>query len=253
MNVVGVDPAPTKGLDVFDGRHRHVPLDAARSLINELKEQQNVLVCWDAPLTGPPTAVVAGGNARGSDFSQRPIESFFSRRESGFKVPEGISMRGYSGCPHWALSRSLLGLPQVGPFDVNESSLPLVLVTTDNPPIQGRHVVEVHPAVALWLWTRNERETGASWKYKKSLEVMSNLWDILLAIPRVSEVIGDPLTSGPASDDELDAIVAYMLGFLWVREHRSVVLLGDSNRGTFLLPRVDGLEDAWARYVKRSA
>lgn len=253
MNVVGVDPAPVKGLDVFDGHHRHVPLHEARSLIDALKEQPNVLVCWDAPLTGPPTAVVGGGTARGSDFSQRPIESFFSRGESGFKVPVGISIRGYSGCPHWALSRSLLGLPQVGPFDAQGSSLPLALVATDTPPTQGRHVVEVHPAVALWLWTRNERETGASWEYKKSLDVMNDLWVILLGIPRVPETLGGRLTTRPVSDDVLDAIVAYVLGRLWLREPRSIVLLGDSNRGTFLLPKVEGLEDAWRRYVQRSA
>ncbi len=151
MNIIGIDPAPTKGLDVFDGRHHRVALGGARGYVDSLRSQQDLLVCWDSPLTGPPIRTVEGGEARGSAFSQRPIESFFSKTETGFKTPSGISVRGYSGCPHWTLSRSLLGLPRVGPFDLGGELLPFNLLTTDVPPSTGRHVVEVHPAVALWL------------------------------------------------------------------------------------------------------
>lgn len=253
MNVIGVDPAPVKGLDVFDGTHHRFPLHEGRSFIDLIREQENVLVCWDAPLTGPPIAVVAGGEARGSDFSQRPIESFFSRSASGFKAPAGISVRGYSGCPHWALSRNLLGLPQIGPFDSSGSSLPLALIADDNPPTKGQHVVEVHPAVALWLWTRDNRggESGLNWKYKKSPAVMRDIWETFSGIPCVSKTLAT--STLPETDDELDSIAAYVLGRLWLEEPGSIILLGDSSRGSFLLPRVDGLEDAWIDYVERSA
>ena len=105
MNVIGIDPAPAKGLDTFDGKDRHVALHNARAFMLALASGSDVLVCWDAPLTGPPTAVVAGAEASKSAYTQRPNESFFSRDNTGFKTPAGISVRGYSGCPHWTLSR----------------------------------------------------------------------------------------------------------------------------------------------------
>jgi len=254
MKVVGIDPAPTKGLHVFDGQeHQHILLPNARAYINALHNQHDLLVCWDSPLTGPPTNIVNGEEADGSDFSQRLIESFFSRKESEFKVPKGISVRGYSGCPHWALSRSLLGFPRVGPFDAIELSLPFKLLTTDTPPMDGCHMVEVHPAVALWLWTRDKRESNADWNYKESGQVMGELWNILLQVPRISDALGMAHHDVPSSDDKLDAIVAYLLGRLWVSSPRTVVLLGDSNHGTFLLPHVDGLEDAWAYFMNEFA
>ena len=164
MRVVGIDPAPTKGLDVFDGSDRHVAVDGARSFVGSLCTGQSVLVCWDAPLTGPPTAAVYGGEGSGSAFSQRPIESFFSKAGTGFKTPSGIAVRGCCGCPHWALSRALLGLPRVRPFDAAQEMLPLTLVITDAPPTTGFHVVEVHPAVAIWLWCRERRDSTGSWE-----------------------------------------------------------------------------------------
>jgi hypothetical protein len=253
LKVVGVDPAPTKGLDVFDGQHRRVALNGARSYVSSLGALQDVLICWDAPLTGPPGVTVSGGEASGSAFSQRPIESFFSRADSGFKAPPGISVRGYSGCPHWAQSRSLLGLPRVGPFDVGEASLPFGLLTTDTPPTAGRHVAEVHPAVALWLWCRTGRGSEASWEYKKSDSVLRELWGLLLAIPSISPVLSEGPIEAPHSDDVFDARVAYLLGRLWLNGSRSVVLLGGADQGTFLLPRVAGLEAAFTSFVAKSA
>ncbi len=211
-----------------------------------------MLVCWDAPLTGPPSLAVEGSEASGSAFSQRPIESFFSRADSGFKAPPGISVRGYSGCPHWALSRSLLGLPRVGPFDASEASLPFGLLTTDTPPTAGRHVAEVHPAVAIWLWCRLGRESEAGWKYKESDAVLRELWGCLLAIPSISSVFSEA-REAPPSDDVFDARVAYLLGRLWLEGSRSVMLLGGANHGTFLLPRVAGLEAAFSSFIARSA
>lgn len=250
MKIVGIDPAPTKGLDVFDGQHRRVALDRSRAFVNSLSELQDVLVCWDAPLTGPPRFAVEGGEASGSAFSQRPIESFFLRASSGFKAPKGISVRGYSGCPHWALSRSLLGLPRVGPFDAVETSLPFGLLTTDTPPTAGRHVAEVHPAIAIWLWCRLRRESESGWEYKKSDAVLRDLWNCLIAIPGILSVFSEACEA-PHSDDVLDARVAYLLGRLWLGGSRSVVLLGGANYGTFLLPRVDGLEAAFLQFVRR--
>src|SRR5687767_3398250 len=92
VKIIGIDPAPTKGLDVFDGSDHRFLLAEAHAFIGGLRKGDNVLVCWDAPLTGPAGGVVGGGAPSGSAFSQRPIEQFFSRNRHGFKVPSGISV-----------------------------------------------------------------------------------------------------------------------------------------------------------------
>ena len=48
MQVVGIDPAPKKGLSVFGGKDKYVPLSAARAYLDELSEQPDrpVLSWW---------------------------------------------------------------------------------------------------------------------------------------------------------------------------------------------------------------
>lgn len=249
MRVIGIDPAPTKGLDIFDGGDLHVPLCDSRSFISSLRSGQDVLVCWDSPLTGPPSAVVTGGSALGSAFSQRPIESFFSRAGTGFKTPPGISVRGYSGCPHWALSRALLGLPRVGSYDASLSDLPFSLIDVDTPPTTGFHVVEIHPAVAIWLWCREQRDSNASWDYKKFASVSAELWRLLLTNPNIARILSAVSNQIPKSDDMLDARVGYVLGRLWLERSGLVTLLGNADHGTFLLPQTINLREAFAAFV----
>ena len=247
MKVIGIDPAPVKGLSVFDGEDHEVRLEDSAACIARLAGEDDCLVCWDAPLTGPPSSVVAGAKARGAAFSQRPIESFFSRAATGFKTPKGVSVRGYSGCPHWALTRAVLGLPRVGRFDAPAESLPFVPVTQEEErPAGGRCVVEVHPAVALWLWCRDQRGPTASWNYKNDPAVLLELWEALLNVPSVAVALMAVQALAPTSDDQLDARVAYALGRLWLDAVGSVVLLGDADRGSFLAPRVRGIETAFA-------
>lgn len=237
MMVSGIDPAPTKGLSVFDGADHEISLEESAAFVAQLAGNDDHLICWDAPLTGPPASVVGGAAAVGAAFSQRPIESFFSRTSTGFKTPKGISVQGYSGCPHWALTRCLLGLPRVGKFDASAESLPFLPLTRDEQsPVRGRCVVEVHPAVALWLWCREGRGATASWHYKKDRAVLLELWEALLRVP-------------PSPDDQLDARVAYALGRLWLNDAGSVVLLGDADSGTFLVPAVRGSEEAFQMFV----
>ena len=108
MRIVGIDPAPSKGLHVFDGQHAQVPVEHCRAFLAELESSPNVLLCWDAPLTGPSSGTVAGNEAVGRDFTQRLVESFFRKASTGFKAPKGVSVLGYAGCPHWTLGRSLM-------------------------------------------------------------------------------------------------------------------------------------------------
>ena len=240
MRVIGIDPAPKKGLTVFDGEDHHVTVSDARDFLRELEAEDDVLICWDAPLTGPSSrALGGGGSEHASDFTQRPIEQFFSRGKTGFRAPEGISVMPYSSCPHWAISRNLLGLPRVGPWDRDFDSLPFQLVRRDEDrPQRGRCVVEVHPAVAAWLWCR-QGWTGDSWQYKSEGEVLKAMWrDLADVLPEHLEAVGEP-----ADHDELDARVAFALGRIWLSGEREVVLLGDLDRGTFLVPNVSRLQE----------
>jgi hypothetical protein len=86
VRVVGIDPAPTKGFDAFDGRDHRLPLADALRFVDGLRAIDDVLICWDAPLTGPPRSVVEGGAPAQSVFSQRPIEQFFSRNRHGSRL-----------------------------------------------------------------------------------------------------------------------------------------------------------------------
>ena len=121
MRVVAIDPAPAKESTMYsaDAGFQLVPSWEMRRILDDLNPP--VLLCWDAPLTGPRSVEEAGSGDR--DFSQRRLESFFRRKETGFKTPRGISVREYSGCPHWTISRSVLGLPRVGPWDADCRSI----------------------------------------------------------------------------------------------------------------------------------
>ena len=147
--VIAVDPAPGRKSTVFDGTA--FSRKGGRELRAYLEEPCNrtheTLLCWDAPLTGPGDPASAGTNP--CDFTQRRIEQFFSRAETGFKTPKGISVCPYSGCPHWTITRSLLGLPRTGPYDFDFHRLPYHLLPgPDSERAERASVVEIHPAVA---------------------------------------------------------------------------------------------------------
>ena len=134
--------------------------------MQKLASQDSVLVCWDAPLTRPSMeGLLLESEPKHKDFTQRPIDAFFGRKEWNFKAPNGISMLPYSGCSHWTISRSLLGLPRVSPYD-QDKDLPFQLCHGDSMPGPGVHIAEFHPALALWLWCKNDQRVE-KWEYKK--------------------------------------------------------------------------------------
>ena len=127
----------------------------------------------------------------------------------------------------------LLGLPRVGPFDRPLDDLPFHLVTEEAAkPRSGPAIVEVHPAVAAWLWCRDGWQDGATWRYKQADAAREAM-------------------SRRVQDDELDARIAFALGSLWLSSD-AVVLLGDLEQGTFLLPRVEGLERSFRTFLGRA-
>lgn len=259
MRVVAIDPAPGKESTVYEGGDSFPGISGQEMgcfLRGISKERPPVLLCWDAPLTGPRNPEEAG---LPGDFTQRRIDSFFSRQETNFKTPKGISVRPYAGCPHWTISRSVLGLPRLGRFDADYESLPFRLLpdsreqSGSGPPSQMDLpcVVEIHPAVAAWLWCKDLKEfesrdgNGEGWKYKQHDDLRAKMWRAI----RRECGIGESLPEKLCNDDQFDAIVGYILGVKWLdRKDDTVVLLGDRETGAMLLPRATGLCDAWKKF-----
>ncbi|MCY4499826.1 MAG: hypothetical protein OXC14_21415 [Rhodospirillaceae bacterium] len=253
VRVIGIDPAPAKRTTVFEGE-QYLSMSAAelREFVDEIgAEGSATLVCWDAPLTGPADPTSAG--TLRFDYTKRPIERFFSLSHTGFKTPDGISVRGYGACPHWTITRSILGLPRVGPFDAPESRLPLRLVAdpSERRPLRPT-VVEIHPGLAAWLWCRRERRPDASWKYKgdsaKSRGIRAEMWAIVLQRSGFNEDLPKPGT-----DDEFDAAVGYILGRTFVGDGhvagQGCGILGNRKDGAFLVPLSRELTDAWVDWT----
>ncbi|MDE0033344.1 MAG: hypothetical protein OXU75_09450 [Deltaproteobacteria bacterium] len=206
-------------------------------------------------MTGPADPIAAGAQRR--DFTQRLIERFFMREKRDALLPDGglpagISVRPYSGCQHWTITRSLLGLPRTGCYDQDFEQLPFRLLPAPDDEQNNRpSVVEVHPAVAAWLWCKNCRGKKAIWRYKdKRYEgrdaVRNEMWQIILEESRPFEW-GNRCT--PANGDEFDAAVGYVLGALYAQGNNGVAILGDRHTGSFLLPVVPNLMDMWHEFL----
>jgi len=251
--VIAIDPAPGKESTVFDGEGwSSKSAIHLREFVDQIaKEGSETLVCWDAPLTGPTNPARAG--ACGGDFTQRPIEKFFSRLQEGFKTPTGISVQGYAGCQHWTISRSLVGLPRVGRFDMPRHELPFHLIPESAADHRQRpRIVEIHPALAAWLWCRNIREAHANWVYKGRKEdsdmkarALQDMWDIVLRRTGFHQRL-----PAPETDDQFDAAIGFILGWLFLENEagqnkRKVGILGDPKNGAFLVPYERELFDAW--------
>ena len=230
---LGVDPAPKKNAIAFQceteqgqrsmsGPHAMAPQQLRERLQKTAASpSEMVMLTWDAPLTGPSDPTGKEGSVWASDFSMRPIEKALN----ALKPPKWVSIRPYSGCPHWAITHNMLGLPILGLFDENEN-LPFNLLTQDEVPSKGRWVAEVHPAVAMWIWTGWDDLTAArllDFTYKgKTAEARTKrnqLWQRLTAnwknqalqLPVVlAEAVGGESVI-LQSDDNLDAFVAVTL------------------------------------------
>lgn len=257
MKIVSIDPAPSKDAVVFDGQLQSIPASQVPAFCWNLSQQPDTLLCWDAPLTGPAMSVAPAGQV--GSFAQRQIEQFFSRKETGFKTPAGISVLPYSGCPHWAITRASLGLPICGRFDWDTNELPFRLATSAAEISPGAaRVVETHPAVAIWLWCKNLDDDDRPWVYKgrKSSRTILEIWNTLSRIwsqTQVQQVLNmiDAIEP-PANDDQLDAIVGWVLGMLLVGRHPSVGILGTRATGAIALPIDHQLQTSFNRFLQEN-
>jgi len=231
VKVIGIDVAPAKGGHVCeDGSPPRVMTpEVLDHYLQNLPD--NVLIAWDAPLTGPPDPDAWTDRW---DLTTRKIERFFGKG-GPFPAPLGISVRSYCGCPHWTISRRLLGLPRIGRYDA-KAKLPFRLITSDQDrPSTGRHVIEVHPAVALWRWC--SANYAGTWQYKKDKKCRAELSRLM------ARRIGRDLTN--VNEDELDAWTAWYLARCWL-DGRGVMLLENSTTGSFLLPEEPNLQTKFA-------
>jgi hypothetical protein len=252
------DPAPGKGCTVFNGTKYddHLPAAEVIELVRTLQGQPNSLLAWEAPITGPkcPDGKIDGKQ----DLTQRPLEAFFQRPNSEYKPPTGISVLPYSGCPHWTITQRVLGLPRVGPYSKEIGMLPLrpLLQEGDQQDVLPKYasVVEVHCAVAVWRWClaagrRNKEE----WRYKNKKKLNTKrrqalvrlFWTVICRqVPRARDL------PRPRTDDQLDAVVAWLLADRWV-VGKGVVLLGNSDTGSFLVPEETKLLEGFEEFLRQ--
>jgi len=253
IKVIGVDPAPSKDSTVFDGE-KFRPL-SARALLEYINGLDgNVLICWDAPLTSPEPSDK-------QKLYTRPIELFFQKK---IDLPKGISVLGYAGCPHWTITQYVLGYPEVGSMKhTNEQEQYKLIKTSDvirKDSICGRNVMEVHPALSMYLMLKETVITD--WKYKGTVTANNRKNRIATYLEKLAEKYETLINKGWAEkeigndDDRLDAYIAWLLGKLWLTQLSedsvgAVKLIGGDD-GYFLLPDVEiggaRLSDKYAKF-----
>jgi hypothetical protein len=263
--VVGVDPAPKKPSTIcyFDGKSLVFAALKAHELLNfmnDLKSEQNILITWDAPLTGPPTLKHGSEEHAECYFYYRWIEHFLSKNGT-FKPPTGISTLGYAGCPHWAITKAATGLPILGPYCSRSKDLPFHHVVSDKDKLsdQKASIIEVHPALAMYHWLKDveELKIRENWKYKNLSKIQEKGVCELYYKNLKSELNNQlkPITlPGKIDDaDELDAFVAWALGYLYVMQpegQQKARILGNQETGSMLLPWDEDIFSGFDAFLK---
>ena len=245
MKVIGIDPAPSKKTVIYDGEQfiEISAIDLKQEYLDKVKE--DTLICWDAPLTGGMPTNFNQKIEKYNPFYQRKIEQLIN---ATIQV-KGISTMGYAGCPHWAITQHCLGLPQIFQPETPQSNLPFQLITEQltieqKKPLKGKYVVEVHPALALWLWLQEDHKKRVNWDYKRNKEILKELTIELL---RETTMTIDKINN----DDYLDAYIAWKLGDLWLNEKEKVILVGNKNTGAMLLPNdMEKVSKNWQSELK---
>jgi predicted RNase H-like nuclease len=227
VEIIGVDPAPGKNSFIYDGDSFYdLNADELIDFFKEKEKSNNILICWDAPLSGPD---IINKTTFSGSYTDRPVEK--ALRKAIGKV-EGCSVLPYSGCPHWTVSKAVFGYPIVGKFDTLEKDLPFKKLRSKED--SGKLIVEVHPAVSMYFWLGNDfkkyKGSGIT-KAKQEMAIKNNL-------KGVKKAIGSSLKLPEInSDDELDAFVAYVMGYFWIHQNPEVSLLGNEDKGgAMLLP-----------------
>lgn len=270
MKVIGIDPAPAKDTVIYDGE-KFMTKDAValkKYLDDEVGE--DTLICWDAPLTGMASKDAVckfegylkkwaeskkKKKPKWSPLEARILEKYIVLRSD---IPKGISTNSFSQCPHWTISQYCLGLPLINDeFKPPETLKTFKLITSQNEREKlfsnKKNIVEVHPALALYLWLKEEKpikdDLTFDWDYKKNKKTFNTLVEQLFKKPEKPQAIIEPedkengkykvsaiedKVEKTMTDDHLDAYIAWLLGTLWLKNE--VILVGNKNTGAILLP-----------------
>lgn len=244
IQIIGIDIAPGKKSTIYDGNcYQHMSADALSNYLISLQNDKNktVLLCWDAPLTGPQTTTRDNYFFRSGDFTKRIIEKEY------YNVPKGISVMGYASCPHWTITKFLTGYPIIGDYCIKEN-LPFTLVTNEKTELVNnkKYIVEVHPALSIWLLMKDIVDHEQNWVYKKmdEFELNNFITDFKATLETILpkdfwECIN---VVNPQNDDELDAYTAWLMGYLWVSKIKlnniRITPVGNREKGCIILPQI---------------
>ena len=260
MKVIGIDPAPAKETVIYDGeKFIEVPaIELKKEYLDKLEEC--TLICWDAPLTGMASEKAIRNfqqylealaklknkkKPKWSPLEARIIEKYIALQDPT-TIPKGISTLPYTGCSHWAITQHCFGLPLINDeFKPPETLKTFKLITSQNEleklSSNKKNIVEVHPALALWLWLKDNVNVK-DWNYKGGKEKKKkNSEDPKKIVQKLTIELNSCLRIKTEvnieKDDYLDAYVAWLLGTLWLKE--KVILVGNKNTGAMLLPKVE--------------
>jgi predicted RNase H-like nuclease len=215
---IGIDPAPGKNTVVWTGGASiSIPAHELRGWVErQIRENDRVLIAWDSPLSFDA----------GISSSDRPVDravrSFIAEQtKAGGLQPRAVSVRTFSGCPHWTISCQVLGLPFGHPPDG------LRLAAEEHPRAdeRGAFVVEVHPAVTLAIWWLERAPPNGMPRYKGDGA----------ACVEIARVVGmSPTDTLDLDDDKLDAWVAWRMADDFLGGHARWV--GSPTGGGYVLP-----------------
>ncbi|MGO9122003.1 MAG: hypothetical protein ACLQPD_30870 [Desulfomonilaceae bacterium] len=234
MRILGIDPAPGKGLSVFDpyrpdNGEVFYQLEARKAKIwfNKLVESSNrqIVIGWDAPLSADFSAT----------YTRRPIEELLWQKWSAAAV------QGFSTCQHWTISIDLLGRPL--PSDrVKEPDDRIPLLDEFQARTANFGIIETHPAVAMAvMWPKGQ--TFPKYKGVNTSEERSAIQTIQIVLRQQAEKtfatawteFPELTPAGMNQSDLLDAQISF-LEVMACRTGRAI-MLGDVFRGGFAVPR----------------
>jgi len=287
ITVVGIDPGSSgKGTACVEITLDKDQKDWSNALINmadkkldppTLKEKlaewkkitNSTLLVWDAPLTGPndPTTEGGGYNKWKHAFTMRLIEQRLKKLLKEKKCEAGISVIDYHGCPHWAVTRHMVGLPVLGRFDYKIGELDYLPIYRSKDFTKNdkcKRIIETHPAVAMWGFLNGKLPEGCSdWKYKSGgREVAKKAREVLLTalcskwsktggsqdnernLRMIVNEKSDVFKLAINDDNIFDALIAAVLGVLTVTNDKEVKLYGSQSAGAMLLPAIDHFDNA---------
>ena len=223
MNVIGIDPAPSKRTVTFDGDSFIAlePVEVRPWVEMRLEAEPRTLIAWDAPLAFDP----------GHSFYRREVDQ---RLADAVRDEPAVNTAPFGNLSHWSITCHVLGYP------FGQPPCGLQLIDTMPEAAVRPLLIEVHPAFALYQWWRRAGRTDPVPGYKKGgrvqkLDTVDKLVDgvgrELRELPRLRQALELRVA---APDDLLDAMVAWEVGARFV--DKTTATEGDVEAGFIVLP-----------------